>query len=118
MSGEIVWSDVSVVGRNCSREQREDYIKWDSKSKERKKLVEQLEDGFKGGGCLSGLEVRFRSILHVKGGINHTHLIILKKNQKIVSFLAIRSSLAAMTTILQCFVANIMPNVQGAADTI
>jgi len=50
----IEWRDsqinFSVVGRNCSREQREDYVKWDSKSKERKKLVEQLEDKFQGWG--------------------------------------------------------------------
>ena len=50
----IEWRDsqinFSVVGRNCSREQREDYVKWDIKSKERKKLVEQLEDKFQGWG--------------------------------------------------------------------
>jgi len=50
----IEWRDsqinFSVVGRNCSREQREDYVKWDNKSKERKKLVEQLEDKFQGWG--------------------------------------------------------------------
>ena len=50
----IEWRDsqinFSVVGRNCSREQREDYVKWDKKSKERKKLVEQLEDKFQGWG--------------------------------------------------------------------
>ena len=50
----IEWRDsqinFSVVGRNCSREQREDYVKWDNKSRERKKLVEQLEDKFQGWG--------------------------------------------------------------------
>ncbi len=50
----IEWRDsqinFSVVGRNCSREQREDYVKWDNKSSERKKLVEQLEDKFQGWG--------------------------------------------------------------------
>ena len=50
----IEWRDsqinFSVVGRNCTTEQREDYIKWDKKSKERKKLVEQLEDKFQGWG--------------------------------------------------------------------
>lgn len=40
----------SVVGRNCTLEQREDYVKWDNKSGERKKLVEQLEDKFQGWG--------------------------------------------------------------------
>ena len=40
----------SVVGRNCTSLQREDYVKWDNKSKERKKLVEQLENKFQGWG--------------------------------------------------------------------
>lgn len=40
----------SVVGRNCTSLQREDYVKWDNKSRERKKLVEQLEDKFQGWG--------------------------------------------------------------------
>jgi len=40
----------SVVGRNCTSGQREDYVKWDNKSGERKKLVEQLEDKFQGWG--------------------------------------------------------------------
>ena len=40
----------SVVGRNCTSGQREDYVKWDNKSRERKKLVEQLEDKFQGWG--------------------------------------------------------------------
>jgi len=40
----------SVVGRNCTSLQREDYVKWDNKSRERKKLVEQLENKFQGWG--------------------------------------------------------------------
>ena len=40
----------SVVGRNCTSLQREDYVRWDNKSRERKKLVEQLENKFQGWG--------------------------------------------------------------------
>jgi phosphomannomutase len=40
----------SVVGRNCSLEQREDYVKWDKKSNERKKIVQKLQEEFSGWG--------------------------------------------------------------------
>tara|TARA_R100000388_G_scaffold94365_1_gene81358 strand:+ start:2433 stop:3188 length:756 start_codon:yes stop_codon:yes gene_type:complete len=40
----------SVIGRNCSLNQREDYVKWDKKSNERKKIVEKLKDEFQGWG--------------------------------------------------------------------
>jgi phosphomannomutase len=40
----------SVVGRNCTTEQREDYVKWDKKSGERKKIIDQLREEFKGWG--------------------------------------------------------------------
>jgi phosphomannomutase len=40
----------SVIGRNCSLEQRQDYVKWDKKSNERKKIVEKLKDEFQGWG--------------------------------------------------------------------
>jgi len=40
----------SVVGRNCSLEQREDYLKWDQKSKERERIVKKLEEEFQGWG--------------------------------------------------------------------
>mgnify|MGYP003134128034 FL=1 len=40
----------SVVGRNCSLEQREDYVKWDKKSKERQKIVNKLTEEFEGWG--------------------------------------------------------------------
>tara|TARA_R100001460_G_scaffold17394_2_gene37537 strand:- start:118 stop:873 length:756 start_codon:yes stop_codon:yes gene_type:complete len=40
----------SVIGRNCSLEQRDDYVKWDKKSNERKKIVEKLKDEFQGWG--------------------------------------------------------------------
>ena len=40
----------SVVGRNCTREQREDYVLWDLKSGEREKIVKQLREEFKGWG--------------------------------------------------------------------
>ena len=40
----------SVVGRNCTTDQREDYVKWDQKSGERKKIVEQLRNEFSGWG--------------------------------------------------------------------
>ena len=50
----IEWRDsqinFSVVGRNCSTEQREDYVRWDNKSGERKKIIEDLRDKFKGWG--------------------------------------------------------------------
>ena len=38
----------SVVGRNCSLEQREDYVKWDKKSNERQKIVDKLTEEFEG----------------------------------------------------------------------
>ena len=40
----------SVVGRNCTTAQREDYVKWDKKSGERKKIIDQLREEFKGWG--------------------------------------------------------------------
>ena len=40
----------SVVGRNCTSEQREDYVKWDNKSGERKKIVDLLRKEFEGWG--------------------------------------------------------------------
>ena len=40
----------SVVGRNCTSTQREDYVKWDYKSGERQKIVDQLRKDFKGWG--------------------------------------------------------------------
>ena len=40
----------SVVGRNCSLEQREDYVKWDKKSNERQKIVNKLTEEFEGWG--------------------------------------------------------------------
>ena len=38
----------SVVGRDCSQPQREDYVKWDKKSGERKKIIDHLREEFKG----------------------------------------------------------------------
>lgn len=40
----------SVIGRNCSLEQREDYVQWDKKSNERKRLVDKLTEEFQGWG--------------------------------------------------------------------
>jgi len=40
----------SVIGRNCSLEQRRDYVKWDQKSGEREKIIEHLRDQFQGWG--------------------------------------------------------------------
>jgi len=40
----------SIVGRNCSQDQREDYVEWDKKSGERKKIIDQLREEFKGWG--------------------------------------------------------------------
>ena len=40
----------SVVGRNCSLDQRENYVQWDKKSNERKKIVKRLEEEFSGWG--------------------------------------------------------------------
>lgn len=50
----VEWRDsqinFSVIGRNCSSSQREDYIKWDKKSGERARIINQLRDEFKGWG--------------------------------------------------------------------
>ena len=50
----IEWRDsqinFSVVGRNCTSSQREDYVKWDTKSGERQKIVDSLREDFKGWG--------------------------------------------------------------------
>ena len=50
----IEWRDsqinFSVVGRNCTTEQRENYVKWDNKSGERSKIINQLREQFKGWG--------------------------------------------------------------------
>jgi phosphomannomutase len=40
----------SVVGRNCTPEQRENYVKWDKKSGERRKIVDNLRKEFQGWG--------------------------------------------------------------------
>ena len=40
----------SVIGRNCTSEQRLDYVKWDAKSQERKKIIKFLRDEFQGWG--------------------------------------------------------------------
>tara|TARA_Y100000361_G_C11111214_1_gene317669 strand:- start:66 stop:833 length:768 start_codon:yes stop_codon:yes gene_type:complete len=50
----VEWRDsqinFSVVGRNCTTEQRENYVKWDKKSGEREKIINQLREQFKGWG--------------------------------------------------------------------
>ena len=50
----VEWRDsqinFSVLGRNCTTSQREDYVKWDKKSGERKKIVNQLREEFQGWG--------------------------------------------------------------------
>jgi len=50
----VEWRDsqinFSVVGRNCTTAQREDYVKWDKKSGEREKIIEHLRKEFKGWG--------------------------------------------------------------------
>ena len=40
----------SVVGRNCTHEQRDDYVKWDKKSGERNKIIKDLREEFQGWG--------------------------------------------------------------------
>ena len=45
----------SVVGRNCSLEQREDYVKWDIKSSERQRIAEKLRKEFRGWGLVFNL---------------------------------------------------------------
>lgn len=40
----------SVVGRNCTTAQRENYVIWDKKSGEREKIIEELRTKFKGWG--------------------------------------------------------------------
>jgi len=40
----------SVIGRNCTSAQREDYVRWDNKSGERKKIVDNLREQFTGWG--------------------------------------------------------------------
>ncbi len=50
----VEWRDsqinFSVVGRNCTTSQREDYVKWDSKSQERQKIIDNLRQEFHGWG--------------------------------------------------------------------
>jgi len=50
----VEWRDsqinFSVVGRNCTPSQREDYVSWDQKSGERENIIEQLRREFKGWG--------------------------------------------------------------------
>tara|TARA_R110002110_G_scaffold38152_1_gene125012 strand:- start:874 stop:1641 length:768 start_codon:yes stop_codon:yes gene_type:complete len=45
----------SVVGRNCSLSQREDYVKWDKKSNERRRIAEKLAREFQGWGLVFNL---------------------------------------------------------------
>ena len=108
----IEWRDsqinFSVVGRNCTTEQREDYIKWDKKSKERKKLVEQLEDKFQGWGLSFHLGGQISIDITRQGWDKSYAFSNIDEKPEDCVFLAIRSSLAAMITILQCFVVSIM----------
>tara|TARA_B100000131_G_C17951913_1_gene546801 strand:+ start:102 stop:869 length:768 start_codon:yes stop_codon:yes gene_type:complete len=50
----VEWRDsqinFSVVGRNCTTSQREDYVRWDTKSGERQKIIDQLREQFRGWG--------------------------------------------------------------------
>ena len=50
----IEWRDsqinFSVIGRNCTSEQRYNYVQWDKKSGEREKIVNKLREEFKGWG--------------------------------------------------------------------
>ena len=50
----VEWRDsqinFSVVGRNCTTSQREDYVKWDLKSGERQKIITDLRKEFQGWG--------------------------------------------------------------------
>ena len=50
----VEWRDsqinFSLIGRNCSQEQREDYTKWDKKSGDRDKAIKFLEEKFKSYG--------------------------------------------------------------------
>ena len=50
----VEWRDsqinFSVLGRNCTTTQREDYVKWDTKSGERQKIIDNLRKEFKGWG--------------------------------------------------------------------
>tara|TARA_B100001094_G_scaffold326642_1_gene383185 strand:+ start:286 stop:1053 length:768 start_codon:yes stop_codon:yes gene_type:complete len=50
----IEWRDsqinFSVIGRNCTSNQREDYVRWDKKSGEREKIVDKLRNEFQGWG--------------------------------------------------------------------
>ena len=50
----VEWRDsqinFSVIGRNCTPEQRDDYVRWDKKSGERKKIVDKLRNEFQGWG--------------------------------------------------------------------
>ena len=40
----------SIIGRNCTTDQRADYILWDQKSGERRKIIDNLRKEFKGWG--------------------------------------------------------------------
>tara|TARA_Y100001973_G_scaffold85875_1_gene128293 strand:- start:14 stop:781 length:768 start_codon:yes stop_codon:yes gene_type:complete len=50
----VEWRDsqinFSVIGRNCTPDQREDYVRWDKKSGERQKIVDRLRNEFQGWG--------------------------------------------------------------------
>ena len=50
----VEWRDsqinFSLIGRNCSQAQRDDYVKWDRKSGDRDKAIKFLEEKFKSYG--------------------------------------------------------------------
>ncbi len=50
----VEWRDsqitFSVIGRNCTADQRLDYVRWDKKSGEREKIINKLREEFKGWG--------------------------------------------------------------------
>jgi phosphomannomutase len=50
----VEWRDsqinFSVIGRNCTSDQRSDYVQWDIKSGERENIISKLRQEFKGWG--------------------------------------------------------------------
>lgn len=57
--------NVSIVGRNCTQQQREDYFKWDSETGERDLIVNQIHERFPDMEASSGGQISID--IHPKG---------------------------------------------------
>ena len=91
----VEWRDsqinFSLIGRNCSQAQRDDYAKWDKKSGDRDRAIKFLEEEFKSYGLAFRKGGRSPSISAARNGQRLTLLRTSKRTPKIASSLVTTS---------------------------